>query len=546
MYQVLYRKYRPKNLKEIVGQKEIVQTLMNEFKNNQLNHAYLFAGPRGTGKTSIAKIIGKMVNCSNPNGIEPCEKCENCSNFNNKQASDIIEIDAASNNGVDEIRELKNKVNLAPTTGKYKVYIIDEVHMLTTSAFNALLKTLEEPPSGVIFILATTEPRKIPITILSRCQRFNFKKIGLNQMKERLKLVSEKEKISVSDEALDLIVNFSDGGMRDALSLLDQLVAYSNNKIDISEVYSLTGTLNENAIFELLNSVYSKNVKNCYEIMEKYVDGGKNFFEIVDEIISFLKNVLIYLNCSNFNFSQEQCEMYKKILNIVDDKIINESIDAMLDVRREIKNTDNEQLIFELGIIRMINLVSPVENNDKLDVITKKDDQKQKKNITKESNLNNEEYLDELKKVRINNALALFNKKDLVSFKQKISDISDFLDDVNYSSVCSLILDGELKAKGDKNLIFVFKDRSLSQLFNSKISKVDSLLKKFFNDDYKSISVFDDEWNLIKEEFNKSIKQNSNKFEVQEEPTKQMFVKKNASQVDNEIDGMFGEIIEYE
>ena len=189
MHQSLYRKYRPSNFDEIAGQKIIVQTLKNAIKNDNLSHAYLFTGPRGTGKTSIAKILAKIVNCENLDNFNPCNKCVNCTQYNNKQAMDIIEIDAASNNGVDEIRELKSKIDLAPSIGKYKIYIIDEVHMLSTGAFNALLKTLEEPPKHIIFILATTDPQKIPLTILSRCQRFDFKKLSVNQINEKLKYV---------------------------------------------------------------------------------------------------------------------------------------------------------------------------------------------------------------------------------------------------------------------------------------------------------------------------------------------------------------------
>ena len=199
MYQSLYRKYRPKSFEEVVGQTVIIKTLQNSVKNNKLSHAYLFTGPRGTGKTSIAKILAKTINCENLEKSNPCNKCVNCTQINNKQFIDIIEIDAASNNGVDEIREINNKVNLVPSIGKYKVYIIDEVHMLTTGAFNALLKTLEEPTSHIIFILATTEPHKIPATILSRCQRFDFKKISQKEMINRIKIIIEQEKINIEE-----------------------------------------------------------------------------------------------------------------------------------------------------------------------------------------------------------------------------------------------------------------------------------------------------------------------------------------------------------
>jgi len=297
MYQALYRKYRPQTLEEVGGQDTIVKIIKNSIENNKINHAYLFAGPRGTGKTSIAKIFAKMVNCENLQNGLPCGKCTNCTQINN---SDTIEIDAASNNGVNEIRELRNNVNLVPSYGKYKIYIIDEVHMLTTEAFNALLKTLEEPPAHIIFILATTDPHKIPETILSRCQRLDFKKISEKSIVNRLKKIVEEEKIEIEEDALKEIARLSDGGMRDSIGMLDQAVAYSDQKITTNDIHDINGTLTAENLKNLISVIITREIKEIFEILEKYNDNGKNFVKLTEEIITFMRNTLLYKNAREY------------------------------------------------------------------------------------------------------------------------------------------------------------------------------------------------------------------------------------------------------
>ena len=303
MYQVLYRKYRPKTLQEVAGQDIVVKILKNSLKNDKLSHAYLFSGPRGTGKTSIAKILARVINCSNPVDYSPCNKCVSCTQKNNV---DIIEIDAASNNGVDEIRELKNKINLVPSFGKYKIYIIDEVHMLSIGAFNALLKTLEEPPAHAMFILATTEPHKIPVTILSRCQRLDFKKISEESIFKRLNEIVEKEKINIDPEAIKEIARLSDGGMRDAISMLDQASSYSNDKIELTDIYEINGIITKKMMNEFLLDLFNSNLLEILNLLDTYNNNGKNLVKLFEEIMLYMKNIntkATHKQHSNFVYS---------------------------------------------------------------------------------------------------------------------------------------------------------------------------------------------------------------------------------------------------
>lgn len=291
-YQALYRKYRPTNFDEVVGQTHIIQTLKNAIVQNRIAHAYLFCGPRGTGKTSIAKIFAKTLNCTNSQDA-PCGVCENCKMAANGSHPDIIEIDAASNNGVDEVRNLIDKVKYAPMQGKYKIYIIDEVHMMTSGAFNALLKTIEEPPAHVIFIFATTEPNKVLPTIISRCQRFDFNKVSMHDIKYRLSVVCKNEGIEIDENGLTLIAQLADGGMRDALSILDQCVAYCSSHIDVNDIRKIYGVVTSEDIGKLFYSVYKKDVDNFVKDIQKYSDMGMDIKRLTADFIHMLKDSLI-------------------------------------------------------------------------------------------------------------------------------------------------------------------------------------------------------------------------------------------------------------
>ena len=380
MYQTLYRKYRPLNLDEVVGQQVIVKTLKNAILNNQLSHAYLFTGPRGTGKTSIAKILARTINCTNLNDTTPCNKCVNCTQ-NLNQPVDIIEIDAASNNGVDEIRELKSKVNLVPTINKYKVYIIDEVHMLTTGSFNALLKTLEEPPAHIIFILATTEPHKIPMTILSRCQRFDFKRISNQDLVKRLKYVVDQEKIKIEENCLEEIARLSNGGMRDALSILDQVNAYADDQIKIEQIHEINGTLTPVEIKNFILNIKNKKLEEILELIEQYDNKGKDFVKLAEEILVYLKNLIFKFNVPKY-FESLNIDFNDYDIEKIDiDELIN-YVQNFNDIINELKKSSNPKLIFELSIIKIISKNSNSEEvKTDIPVIPKEKPKAEKKKL---------------------------------------------------------------------------------------------------------------------------------------------------------------------
>ena len=558
MYQALYRKYRPKTFEDVVGQKVIIKTLSNSILNNKITHAYLFTGPRGTGKTSIAKILAKIVNCQNLENITPCNNCVSCTQ-NINQNTDIIEIDAASNNGVDEIRELRDKVNLVPSYGKYKVYIIDEVHMLTTAAFNALLKTLEEPPKHIIFVLATTEPHKIPATILSRCQRFDFKKISVNDIKYRINQVCELENIQIDEEAIDLIAKLSDGGMRDSLSLLDQLTAYTEDKITINDVNDVYGTITINDIYELVNKILNKDIRSIFEDISKYDNNGKNLIKIIELIVEFLKNILINYNCSEYFENEEEKQFYSDICTKTNENKIYKMIEILLDSIKSSKTTNNVKLIFELSIIKIIELDNKIHENKivkqvEIPVLEEKKEIKVDKKIEKKEISNDlTQKIEEIKKIRINNTLANFNKKQLIDFKNNFDDIKELLMDHDYSSIISLMLDGEVKAKGDNYIIFVYESKNLDEYFNSILIDIEKTLKKVFNQELKPIAIDNDSWEIIKTEFNNSLKQKKKIYNFIEETYNiEEIFKEEKTETDNEdtnstndIEEIFEDILVY-
>lgn len=293
MYQALYRQYRPRNFNEVLGQNHITRTLKNQIEKGNIGHAYLFSGTRGTGKTSTAKIFSRAVSCLNLKDGNPCNECEICKGILDGSIMDVVEMDAASNNSVEDIRELREKVVYPPSRAKYKVYIIDEVHMLTKSAFNALLKTLEEPPRHLMFILATTEPEKLPQTILSRCQRFDFKRVSMKDILDNMKNISEKMNIQIEDRVFNLIARNADGAMRDALSLLDQCISFSGEELKYEDAISILGISNSDLVLDLTDNIIDKNLEKVLEQIDSIIQDGKDILQFIKDITYHFRNLMI-------------------------------------------------------------------------------------------------------------------------------------------------------------------------------------------------------------------------------------------------------------
>jgi DNA polymerase-3 subunit gamma/tau len=357
-YQALYRVFRPQRFEDMAGQEHITRTLQNALLKKHFSHAYLFNGPRGTGKTSAAKILAKAVNCEQAPVSEPCNECEACRGITNGSISDVIEIDAASNNGVDEIRDIRDNVKYAPSSVRYKVYIIDEVHMLSTGAFNALLKTLEEPPAHVIFILATTEPHKIPLTIISRCQRFDFKRIGTSAIISRLAYIVDEENLSVEEGVLSLIAKASEGGMRDALSVLDQVAAYSDDIIKVEDVLEVAGMVSGQFMAEIVTAIEENQAPVAIQKVNAVLDKGKDANKLMDDLIFYYRDLLLFQTSSDLEEMLTRAyadEVFQKQAEQISSEKLYYYMDRLNHVYQDMKRTNHPRILLEMVLIRLCN-----------------------------------------------------------------------------------------------------------------------------------------------------------------------------------------------
>ena len=534
-YISLYRKYRPRKFSEVVGQEVVVKILKNCIVNNKIGHAYIFSGPRGTGKTSIAKIFSKAINClSNDNG-DLCGKCDICQ-MNFDEEIDIIEIDAASNNGVDEIREIRNNVKLMPAHLKYKVYIIDEVHMLSTSAFNALLKTLEEPPKNVIFILATTEFNKIPATVVSRCQKFDFKKLTNKQISERLKYILKKENKNLDDDVIDLIAYLSDGGLRDAINMLDQILSIEKDDITIDDVYYLIGDVNENIIFDLLNSIISSDIKNTLNLIDDLYNEGKNFVTICDRLQMLIRNIIIYNNTKDYfqKSYEKKLEQFTKI----DIELLIKLSEELFKLINDIRKTSNQKIVMEIYMIKM----SLLFNNDIENKVLIKEKIENKKEVSQKEekkSIEKKEDNDELKKIKINNALYGANKDLKKEFNNNFLKINEYVSSKEYNSISNLLLKSVPEVVSDKNIIFTFNDNFEVLLFNKNEEEIQKFLKLIYKKKYSIVAITKEEWKIVREEYINKTKSGI-KYEYIEENKKTTKGKK-ITELENTVENLFGE-----
>lgn len=566
MYHALYRKYRPQTFSDVVGQDVIVKTLKNSIINDKFGHAYMFIGPRGTGKTTLSKIFARSINCLNPIDGESCGKCSNCLCSYEKECVDIIEMDAASNNGVDEIRELRNKISLVPSELKYKVYIIDEVHMLSIGAFNALLKTLEEPPAHAVFILATTDPQKVPDTIVSRCQSFSFKRISENNIVDKLRYIAKEENINIDDDVLKEIAIVAAGGLRDAIGLLDKMGSYSSGKITYDDFVDLNGMITKKDIGLLCDSIFSARTDEVLRFISDVDDGGKNIISIFSQIMYFLRDKVVDYYVNKNKEDVKKIENYEKLINIINEKMF------------DIKKSENPKIYIEVLLLNFIEKnvksglkQSVVENvldknngeevlktnpvldeNVEKEVLHKKDgldknsEEERKEKIKTVENFSSEILnISDIMNVRVNNTLAKANKKILKEEIDKLNILNDYTFDQNIGYLVCEILNSKFRVASSDCIVISYEYDSIVKQNLKNLEKITQTYNKLTNSNKKFAIITDNEWNYVKNDYIKHLK-NNDPYVLLEEP-EEIFDKKEKDDilVSSAIE-LFGDIVEVE
>lgn len=569
-YLALYRKYRPSTFDDVVGQEENIKILTNAVLNNMISHAYIFYGPRGTGKTTMAKIFSKMINCESLDGYNPCCKCKNCLDiFKN---NDVVEIDAASNNGVDEIRELRDKANLVPSLGKYKIYIIDEVHMLTTQAFNALLKTIEEPPKHVIFILATTEIHKIPLTILSRCQKFQFTKLDNDEIVMELRKIANLENIDVGDDSLYEIARLSNGGMRDSINFLDQLRTYANNSIKLEDVFKVCGTISYIDIKKLFIDIYNNDVVSILNFVNDVDRRGINYIKIIEELMSFLRDVLLCLDNVDTKYISTSIDEIRGVANLFSKEEVFYIFKLLDKLFENIRFSTRPAILLTTFLLKLTEKnFNKSDNYGSLDMLNSKFVSKEglivdnsidntvnesQKIVHKIDNVNNDSLDvkcilgEEDKKIIINNAFALADKKLLNFIKEKWSVINDYLSDKKYSKEAGLLLDVTVRVAGNGYVIVSTKYDSLIDKFYSNYDIIIDFIVNIFEKKYFLVLVDDLKWNELKKEYvdkiNSGLKYDVMEFNYCGKKSNDIINNlSNSNKIDKLIDLIGEDVIEY-
>ena len=508
-YKVLYRKYRPDSFEGLIGQNHVVEILKNSIKEQKIAHAYLFSGPRGTGKTSTARILAKSINCLDNKDGMACGQCANCLSFNGNP--DIIEIDAASNNGVDEIRELINNIKIMPTSLKYKVYIIDEVHMLSQSAFNALLLTLEEPPEHVVFILATTNIESVPITILSRCQRFDFKRISDADLLKQLKYVCDSEKIEYDEEGLQEIANLADGGLRDALSILDQL-SKNEEKITADLVVREIGSISNQKILDLIETIANNDIENFEKIMQNFQENSLNYKVVIKKIIYALSDIAVSIvkENSKINIDYDVCKNIILDLNALINKI-NINVDpyilikitllGYMDITKNTLKKENVEEKLEKNVEKTITKVEVREDNnfsDKFSEVKIETSEVTLKDDVDKILINNE-----LIDIQINNCFVNASKKYLKDLQEKWQE---FIQTVESALIRGLISDTMIVTASDKYAILVTTINHQEIELNANISEIKRLFDKFNGVPYTLVFINESKWNKEKQKYIDNLK----------------------------------------